>query len=551
MRLPPEMYDHQPVRYLLELSMDGTLEGVTPLGGNDRTDQRGVSFLLPHIARSNNVRAKLLADNGEYVLGLARETSRPDHVAERHRHFKDLVQTCAKVTREPAVEAVARFLESWNPGQDRARLPADLDPAYNVTFRVGGILPAADLPAVRDFWARHTGGEGGGPVMTCLITGQEGPVEARLPVKIKRIPEGQTAGTALVSANAEAFTAYGLDASLRSPISRIAGEKFGKALNYLLATRNHHIRVGSVIYVFWTREAVDTFWMNLEQPEAASVTNLLRSPMDPSKRGDLDENAFYAMGLSASGGRAIIRDTLESTVPTAKHNIARWFEDQRIVGPWGDEPRPFGLYTLTASVFRDPAKEMLAQHSSGMFHAALHGGAPPQHLLLRALQRARVDPNETLTHPRAALIKLILARTGVNMTHMHELNPAPPLEGREYAAYQCGRLLAVLENVQRAALGSVNASIVDRYYGRASSAPASVFGPLLDRAQDHLGKLRRTRGGTYHALDARLTDILATLPSFPKALTVPEQGLFALGYYHQRAAQRAASKLPAPQGDAQ
>lgn len=62
-------------------------------------------------------------------------------------------------------------------------------------------------------------------------------------------------------------------------------------------------------------------------------------------------------------------------------------------------------------------------------------------------------------------------------------------------AYLCGRLLAVLEATQRAALGDVNATIVDRYFGTASSAPASVFGRLLRGAQPHLGKLRRDRPG--------------------------------------------------------
>lgn len=106
-------------------------------------------------------------------------------------------------------------------------------------------------------------------------------------------------------------------------------------------------------------------------------------------------------------------------------------------------------------------------------------------------------------------------------------------------AYLCGRLLAELEATQRAALGDVGAGVVDRYFGTASSAPASVFGRLLRGAQPHLMRLRKEKPGAYRRLDERLQDILSGLNGpngFPATLTLKQQGLFSLGYYHQKAA---------------
>ena len=58
--------------------------------------------------------------------------------------------------------------------------------------------------------------------------------------------------------------------------------------------------------------------------------------------------------------------------------------------------------------------------------------------------------------------------------------------------YRLGRLFAVLENVQRTALGrSVNATIRDRYYGAASATPASVFPLLIRNANHHLANIRK------------------------------------------------------------
>ena len=118
-------------------------------------------------------------------------------------------------------------------------------------------------------------------------------------------------------------------------------------------------------------------------------------------------------------------------------------------------------------------------------------------------------------------------------------------------AYICGRLLAVLDAIQRRALGNPNATLVDKFYGAASSAPASVFGTLLHNTQNHLAKLRKNPSTqpAQRALEGRLMDVMAPLDRFPPTLTLPEQGLFALGFYHQRAEDRRAARERAQERD--
>jgi CRISPR-associated protein Csd1 len=101
--------------------------------------------------------------------------------------------------------------------------------------------------------------------------------------------------------------------------------------------------------------------------------------------------------------------------------------------------------------------------------------------------------------------------------------------------YLLGRLFAVLEYVQRAALGSqVNATIRDRYYGAASATPASIFPMLLRNTQNHLGKLRKERMGQAINLEKDIREIVGGLPEqFPRSLKIEDQGRFAIGYYHQ------------------
>ena len=98
-------------------------------------------------------------------------------------------------------------------------------------------------------------------------------------------------------------------------------------------------------------------------------------------------------------------------------------------------------------------------------------------------------------------------------------------------AYRLGRLFAVLEKIQEEASPGLNATIRDRYYGAASSTPVAVFTTLLRLKNAHLKKLS---GGRVASFEKLLGEVLGPVTDFPKHLPLPDQGRFALGYYHQR-----------------
>jgi CRISPR-associated protein Csd1 len=117
-------------------------------------------------------------------------------------------------------------------------------------------------------------------------------------------------------------------------------------------------------------------------------------------------------------------------------------------------------------------------------------------------------------------------------------NPSP--------AYQLGRLFAVLEAAQYAALGRVNASIADRFYGAASATPARVFGALMRSAKVHISDARKRNLGGW--IEPRIEQIMAHLPArLPTSLKIEDQGRFAVGYYHERGQRRSRNE---PDGNA-
>jgi CRISPR-associated protein Csd1 len=87
----------------------------------------------------------------------------------------------------------------------------------------------------------------------------------------------------------------------------------------------------------------------------------------------------------------------------------------------------------------------------------------------------------------------------------------------------------VLEKLQIEAI-KPNRTIRDQFYGAASTTPAAVMATLIRKSTPHITKLE-ARG---RHLDSLLGPILAPVDRFPTTMGLVDQGLFALGYYHQR-----------------
>lgn len=544
MKLPPPMYQDQPVRYLITLRADGTMVGpmTDTASPKDKDAKRGLKILAPHAKRANAIRPKLLADTAPYVFGVGGEDTKADRVREQHVQFVALVDRCRDATGEPSVAAVSAFLERLD--LDMLPLPDDFDPTATITFEVGTELTRPiDLPSVREFWATFNSvdaDDAGGASMPCIGCGQVRPALERHPLKIKGVPGGQILKD-LVSANAGAFESYGLKASQIAPMCQSCAEAYGNALNALLADKATSIWMKEGAYAFWTREPSTFSVVSLiTAPDEAQLQ--VRSLIESYRRGvgaaiEIDPNQFFAVGLGASGARLVVRDWLDTTVGEARRRLGRYFALQDMVEWDGSPGGVVPLYRLSGATTRDPRKDAPPPVVSRSLVRLALGGVPlPMDLLFLAVRRNRAA--QDVSRERAMLIKMVLCSRNEGeesiMAELDQTNVQP--------AYLCGRLLAVLDRIQGLAIKGANTGIVDKFYGSASSAPASVFGTLLHGAQAHMGKLKRDMPGAHHRLEEQLEAIALPLREFPKTLTLEEQGLFALGFYHQRAADRLAAK---------
>ncbi len=543
---------------------------LTPDGGvaqvNDIRDTSGKKPLprmlnVPQAEkRTAGIKSNFLWDKTSYVLGVSATSKRAD---KEHDAFVELHETELAGEDDPGLKALLSFLRGWSPEQFETRgFPSDVVDA-NLVFRLDGEhCYLHDRPAARAVRARLLAGDEGhvaaARVTVCLVSGETAP-PARLHPAIKGVNGAQSSGASIVSFNLDAFTSYGKSQGDNAPVSEQAAFAYTTALNYLLRRGEHNrqrLQVGDTTLVFWAeaadanqaREAEDLFADLLSPPvDDAAEAARVRAVLDCIAKGrpvaDVAPNLepttrMYVLGLAPNASRLSVRFWQVDTLGVLARRIAQHAEDLRLDPlPWRTEPSAYRLVLATVP-HREGAKpkadDAINIVIGETMRAILSGGPYPRSLLANTIMRFRADGD--ISGLRVALCKGVLARERRRDIRTSEEEIPVSLDKQStQPGYLLGRLFAVLEHVQRAALGSqVNATIRDRYYGAASATPASIFPVLLRNTQNHLGKLRKERIGQAVNLEKDIREIVGGLPDqFPRSLKIEDQGRFAIGYYHQ------------------
>ena len=539
----PPMYDNILVQWEIQLTADGKLKGD---GFINLGEKGGSRHCVPYnYGRAVDIVPNLLVDTADYAIGVLDKNAE-----KKHKAFIALVKRCAQATQNPQVQTVLHFLESG--GVPVERLPKDLKTKDRIMFTVNGARPTDPTLGATDvqkFWADLTECECKDKKKSrgrCLITGEEGFVERILPCEVRVNRESAP----LISVNEAAGNSHGFEQGLNGAVSLRAAEGFTKALNALMSNQNTRLYVGDVTYVFWRRSGADTEVSEvLTRPDEGSeiVKRLLNTPFLPKdhvseKKANQLPERFFALALSGNKTRVVFRDWLAMTEWEVKNNLRDWLNAQRIVSPNGNiDPHYFSVFQLAAAVYRE-SKEILKGDVPALVRVALHAAPLPPRMLAAVIRRCCIE--RKVTHAQAALLKLArthhdkekatLMATSENMDRFHD-NPA----------YVCGRLLAVIESLQFAALGSVNSNVIDRYFSAAAAEPRRILGGILvpQAKKAYLAKLRRQKPGLSFLYEGKIENLLDQLSpennlgvlAIPQRLTLDEQADFLLGYYHQRA----------------
>lgn len=582
-------FEEKSVKWIIELDSNGIFLGCSSTGDEKKTKK----FSCPKTSRSKNGGgvAEFLADGITALFGLEPEPEKertPNQKAkqevnnlQKHQEFWKLIEEAFHYTHNPALSAVLQFKTKYLNGvpffirygfskkeeqgnkcwwiasasEIETKLGSD-----NFTFRVNGEL-LLENSQICAFWEEMHAKEvnvskESAKYGICLVSGKNNKPLARTHTpKIQGVLGTNSTGASLVSYDKPAYSSYGFEQSLNATTSIEASTAYCKSLNYLLKSERNHINMGNTSLCFWTDYSDYNFFQMLDQPDPGSIAEFIKSPWKGIERELAMKEQFYTVTLAGNAGRIIVRDWLQQPLEAAVENLKKWFEDLEIrcCTPSSDKKKqplwekpPLAIYRLAGTTVREN-KGILSETISQLYRAALSGTIPSLSLLkliIRQLRNKLVSSdkyNILYDESRFALIKLIINRN--RKENQMEIMPELTADTND-PAYNCGRLLAVFDELQKNAHDwkLEGPTVAEKYFSSASTAPSTAFGILWRLHVHHLRKV----GEKAKIYERKICEICRQFeqsdemkekklpPLFPRTLDIQSQGRFALGFYQQK-----------------
>lgn len=559
----PAGYAEKTIKAFLCLTGDGRFAGV-------RMDEGNV-FRCPDIGSLANGTDKcnLLAEKYSVIF--------PSEPTPKSRFFREGMKDLGKT--EPLAEVCLKALEDPQCCADMAAALEQhkVKDSDRVSFLVENTY-LVECPTVETWWQDYRRQfqkpVKEGELSRCLITGEPTAPMATVPKTTGlAVVGGHSSGDALICFDKPAFCSYGLKKSANAPVSEEAFSQVKVALDTLLKDAPP---LAGMKFVHWydkplpkqsldpltpvfgsmldEEEDEETEVLSLEEDKAAVIQarreadRLVESVEGGQAVTDLPSRYFILL-VSGAGGRVMVRQFSQGSYEELKANLDRWYADLGLVNRNGI--RNLKPVKLAARLIRllkrqnnnkkvfDRLRDELPGLTTPVFHAIIHGSRLPDSVAVRALQNIRSQMLTEEPDGKGLMVpdpiscqwlKVWLIRNQKEAFLMSEYNPNHPSP-----AYHIGAMVAVYAALQQRAYPDVNVTVVQRFFASAQQTPALVLGRLAKMSTHHLAKLENP--AVAKAYEARLADISARIGDrVPTVLALPEQSLFALGYYQMTAA---------------
>lgn len=556
------------VSWGLELTPEGQIERLWPLElADEKGKKRPQLVKLPVQAkRAVGIIPNFLCDNSSYILGR-------DNKGKPERSL-ECFMACAEKHRElltevahPMAKAILRFFASWNPqsAEENAALAPEWEEILkggNLVFCMDGVY-AQDVLEIAQAWDKAYASDERAERGRCLVTGQEAPI-AILHPSIKGVVGAQPSGASVVSFNAPSLESYGKEErdkqgqGRNAPVSTYAAFAYGEALNYLLREKDYHCRLGDTTLIYWAEGAEAEYSSamfgmmfndDMEQNDLKGVMEALSSgktvlwnklPLKPTNR-------FYILGLAPNASRLAVRFFLQDTFGGFAANLEKHQKRLEIVRPAFDNRNSLSIWSLLRETANPNSRDKKPPEPlvSALMRAVLMNTPYPAELFIQTEIRLRAEQNLDISlterckkdRTKAAIIKAWLWKNVVeksgNENHPYkEALDVKLQEDTTYQPYVLGRIFAVLERIQTSEK-ELNATIRDRYFNSACATPAMIFPILIKLSNNHQKSMKNEKERDKYV--KLLEKLYAKIDEeYPNHLSLQDQGIFQIGYYHQK-----------------
>ena len=541
--LPAKGMEEKEIGFLVVLSPEGRFLRFEDCRlGKDRAR---IYLVKKHVGRSSAAVANYLYDNSAYVLGYSDKTNGKEQLY--FDTFKEKVETIAKVfpdnkdiyaiqafyknSRDSIIQTVSQDV-LWED------IRKNLSKKYSTfSFRIEGDLKiVAEKKEILQLEECDSS-----DAKFCLVSGKYGvPVDT---TTATMIPGSQAIAKLVAFQVNSGYDSYGKTKCGNAPISEEAEFAYTTALNSMLqkGSRNKFM-LGNRTFVFWASskneaavEAENSLFELLgyseevkDDPNAniMKTRKVFESIYSGLLKTELDDR-FYILGLAPNSARIAVVYWSETTLKDFAGKILNHFNDMEIHDTRKYKKPYMGIREIISSVTLGGKMSDVTPNLPEAVVKSIFQGLPyPQTLYSACVRRIRAEQKLTIT--RAAIIKAYLNRQSNNNKKIDIMLD----KENNNQGYLCGRLFAVLDNLQFAANGQD--SIRSSYMNAASTTPSTVFSTILKLSNNHYGKLAKDKKGLANFFDNQKKEIMAMLQEFPATLELNDQGRFFLGYYHQK-----------------
>lgn len=552
--IAPEGWEWREIYFLVVIDQDGNFIRFKDTREGEGNQRRAKKFLVPTLGekKGSGIKSNILWETLEYVFGVSTKPGqKSSRIKEQHLAFKEKIMKLTGDTKP--LNALKAFVNK-NHDEQITRDPIwdkVLELNRNLLLSLDGEGPFSDLKHIQE--AINATRKGTGIFGPCLVSGKDSEL-SRLEPSIRGIKGANPTGASLVAVNNKvlngnnggqtpAFASFMKQQGFNSPISASASFAYTTALNMLLEQDSlNKINIGDMTIVFWAQKKSENFDLETELPwffksdkdDPDKNVNAVRSLYQAIEAGRLpldEDDRFYVLGLAPNDARISVRFWKTGKMADFALCIRQHFKDFNIVHRPNDHEY-LSLYQILTATVLDYKMDNVPPNLAGAVVVSILDGTPyPRTLVQQCIRRIRAEQKEEkVTRTRAAILKASINRRYNNsakevLVALDRTNTDP--------GYRMGRLFAVMGKIQEESSPGINATIRDRFYGAASSTPVTVFPCLLRLMRHHLAKLAL---GRKIQMEKEVQDIMDALKAkaFPAHLTLDQQSMFAIGYYHQR-----------------
>ena len=579
-----EPYRFRPVHWFIDLDGEGNVLAFSPTVGLDKKMPK--RFALPANYRLGSPNqhnwlpdflsgpANEIFPDGVFGEYSEREAARRKKEKEKQSDWRNLTLNAAgDLPENTIIQSVAVFLKNnpqflelplpeWKDEEKTRRLKILDDGKETISFRVNGRLVFKD-DCLKSWWQERFRQQRD-EIVKDLRFGEDmflqgsGPLAESSPTVFGNVP--------FASFYKAPFKSYGLEeqtATLRLETV----EKAASALNALQTTPNTKLQLGDAktTAVFWAveksskRHVSADFMQLLDQPDTLAVRDYLNGIWG-AHLPEIEKADFHVAVLLKGTGRFSVRSWHTDTLGNADRHVKRYFNAINLP----DIAEGVTLGKIARATIAKTKKQRTRPASTtynALLESAWRGTPLPFYLLGATLERQRTELASG-DHKTKEFRTRLAARTALTQLYfaLKSDNPFETTMGEimntKDTAILCGRLLALLDEIHNEAHDRRSASSpANRLYGAASATPALVFPRLCELARYHLQKMnagmaRKLEFGIpkgrrdddvqedFEGLAAVISRLKeASGDSFPRMLSLEDQGRFALGFYYERARQ--------------